>query len=245
MRNMWQIVVGGVIAIGVAVALYNSLGGDEPTSRARPSAPPVASAAATTSNSETLVANDTAPQPDGNFGPVTITDGDYVLGRADAPITIIEFASLTCPHCADFHNNVLPELKKHFIDTGKVRLVFRDFPLDRFALVASIIARCAGRDRYFGFIDALFKDQRRWAGSANPMQSLGRIAQLGGLPPKKVEACLKDEALQTTVLQGRVNANKTFQISATPTLIINGYKFSAGLTFAQIKAVLEPMLPKS
>lgn len=186
-----------------------------------------------------------APAPDATYDNITVAADDFVLGNADAPVTIVEYASLTCPHCARFHAEVLPKLKKTYIDTGKARLVYRDFPLDRFALAGSMLARCAGRDRYFAFVDLLFRDQTRWARSKNPMQSLGQIARLGGLTGEKFSTCLKDGKIQNAVLQQRLQGSKAYQINSTPTLLVNGRKYSGGLTFDQLRAVLDSMLPKS
>ena len=238
MRNIWQIVVGVVVAIGAGVALYNSLSDGEPAAEMRP--PPTPPAA----HAHADAAEAGAPQPEAVFGAVEVGADDYVLGKPDAPVTVIEYASLTCSHCASFHNDVLPELKKRFIDVGKVRLVYRDFPLDRWALAASMIARCAGRDRYFGFIDAMYRDQQRWTQSPDPMDSLSRIARLGGMSADDVEACLADEALRDEILQARLDAQSAFQVSATPTLIVNGRKFGGGLSFAQLGAVLESILAR-
>jgi len=103
------------------------------------------------------------------------------LGKADAPVTMIEYSSLGCPHCAAFHLETLPQIKKDYIDTGKVRLVFRDFPLGTPALAASMIARCAGPKKFFGFIEIMFRSQPQWSRSQNPMPALTKVARLGGL----------------------------------------------------------------
>lgn len=182
-----------------------------------------------------------APEPDGNFGTVAVSPSDMTLGRADAPVTIVEYASLTCPACADFHSRVLPEVRKAYVDTGKARLVYRDFPLDGLALAGSMLARCAGRDRFFGFIDLLFREQGRWAGAEDPTAQLARLALLGGISRAKFDSCLEDEALQRAVLEQRLAARE-FEVTATPTLLINGRKFSGGLDFAQIQAVVESLL---
>lgn len=182
-----------------------------------------------------------APQPDGNFAAVAVSPSDMTQGRADAPVTIVEYASLTCPACADFHSKVLPEVRKAYVDTGKARLVYRDFPLDRLALAGAVLARCAGRDRFFGFIDLLFREQSRWAGAEDPVAQLARLALLGGVSRAKFDSCLEDEALQRTVLEQRLAARQ-FEVTATPTLLINGRKFSGGLAFAEIRAVVESIL---
>jgi protein-disulfide isomerase len=185
------------------------------------------------------------PSSDGTFENIAIAADDFVIGKAGAPVTIVEYASLTCPHCASFHNDVLPKLKESYIDTGKVRLVYRDFPLDRYALAASMLARCAGRERYFGFLHMLFRDQPRWSRAPDPMRALGQVARLGGLGANKFDSCLKDQALQTAVLQQRLDGSQKFQINSTPTLIINGRKYGGGLSFAQLQGILDPILSKS
>lgn len=147
---------------------------------------------------------------------------DMVLGKADAPVTIIEYASLTCPHCANFHANVLPALKKEFIDTGKAKLIFRDFPLDQLAFAGAILARCSGPDKYFTYLDVLFAQQRQWATAKDPLAALKQIARLGGMPVEQYEKCLQDKALGDYILQQRLEGNQKFNVNSTPTLIIDG-----------------------
>src|SRR5271168_4105284 len=115
---------------------------------------------------------------------------DHVLGKADAPITIIEYASLTCPHCAEFNKEVLPEVKAKYIETGKAKLIYRDFPLDQWALRASVLARCAPADKYFGFVDVLFQNQVTWATAKDPMAALEKIGMLGGVSSAQFSACM-------------------------------------------------------
>ncbi len=177
--------------------------------------------------------------------PVAQILSERILGKADAPVTIVEYASLTCPHCAKFHVDTLPGLKKEFIDTGKVRLVYRDFPLDRNALAAAIVARCAGPARYFGFIHTFFASQSNWARSSNPVEALGKLARLGGMSKKDFDACLKNKAVSDAVLEQRLEGEKTYKVNSTPTLYINGGKYSGGLTLDQIRSVIGAMLKKS
>ena len=167
---------------------------------------------------------------------------DMVLGHADAPITIIEYASLTCPHCASFHADTLPVLTRDYLDTGKARLVFRDFPLDRLALAAAQLARCAGEGRYFAFIDVLFREQLAWARSEDPVAALGRIARLGGLSAERFTTCLADNDLTTGIIEQRAAAASEFEIQSTPTFIINGEKHVGALSAANLDAVLQPLL---
>jgi len=145
-----------------------------------------------------------------------------VLGKADAPVTIVEYASLTCPHCANFHSSILPELKKEFIETGKVKLVFRDFPLDQLAFAGAIVARCGGPERYFTYLDVLFAQQRQWATAQDPMGALKQIARLGGMSSEQVDTCFADKTLGDYILNQRLEGNQKFNVNSTPTLIING-----------------------
>ena len=182
------------------------------------------------------------PPPEATFGSVPVTAGDNVLGQAGAPVTIVEYASFTCPHCARFHGDILPELKKAYIDTGKARLVYRDFPLDRAAFAASVVARCATGSRYFGIVDLLFREQSRWAGARDQMAALRRLATLSGISKKKLDSCLKNEKIQNAVLQQRLTATQEFEITSTPTLIVNGAKYHGGLTLEQFRAVIDRAL---
>lgn len=174
-----------------------------------------------------------------------VTASDHVLGKADAPVTVIEYASMTCPHCAVFHGTVLPKIKSEYVDAGKVRVVFRDFPLDRLALTASVIARCAEPERYLSFVDVLFASQLTWARSENPLEALKKIGALGGLDGAKVDACLKDESLFNAVLSQRLGGERTFKINATPTLIVNGKPVPGGAEYETLKKAIEAQLPKS
>jgi len=169
---------------------------------------------------------------------------DMVLGRADAPITIIEYASLTCPHCANFHSATLPQIKAEYIDKGHVKLVYRDFPLDRLALAGAMVARCAGPERYFGFLDVLFRQQGVWARSADPRAALGSIARQGGMSSETFETCLANQEIQTAVLTQSLQGEREFQVQATPTIIINGKKHAGGLSFEDLDRVLRPLVPK-
>ena len=145
---------------------------------------------------------------------------ERVLGDPNAPITILEYSSLTCPHCASFHANTLPQLKKDFIDTGKVKLVFRDFPFDRAALQASMLARCSNPERYFGFLDVLFKSQNKWAGASDPAQALAQTGKLAGVGDQQFKECLANEALANKLIERRLEAEQKYQVQSTPTFVI-------------------------
>jgi protein-disulfide isomerase len=168
----------------------------------------------------------------------------HVLGNPDAPITIIEYASLTCPHCAEFDKTVLPQLKTAYIDTGKAKLIYRDFPLDGVALKASMIARCLPSDRYFPFIDALFKQQSNWAYGGDPKVGLQRMARLAGMSQDTFDKCFDDKSIEDAVLKERLDGSKQFDIQGTPTLIVNG-KVSGGNTFEDLDKMIKPLAAKS
>lgn len=152
---------------------------------------------------------------------LTVTDKDHVLGDPNAKITVIEYASMTCPHCAGFHTTVLPELKKLYIDTGKVKLVFRDFPLDRVALQASLLAECVPADRYFAMIDMLFQTQQQWSRARDPQDSLSKAGKLLGIDDVKFRACQDDKEALAAIVGERQGA-ESIGVESTPTLVING-----------------------
>ncbi len=167
---------------------------------------------------------------------------EFIIGDANAPVTIVEYASLSCSHCARFHLDTLPNLKKAYIDTGKVRLVYRDFPLDRPALRGSMMARCAGRARFFGFIDTLFKRQASWSGADDPVAALARIGRLGGLGKSAFDACMKNKAIEDQVLAMRLKGEKKFGVNATPSFIVNGRLYAGALTFEEFDRILAPLV---
>lgn len=184
------------------------------------------------------------PQPQGGFVDLGVGDADYALGAPDARVVIVEYASLTCPHCADFHADVLPEIRRNFVDTGKVLYVYRDFPLDRAALAGAMIARCSGRDRFFGFIDAMYASQRQWSSAPDPIAALRTLARQGGMSDREFGDCLNDQAVADGVLQGRLDASGKFGVSGTPTVFVNGFRYASGLSAAQYGAILESLLAK-
>ena len=155
--------------------------------------------------------------------PLAITEKDRVLGRASAPITIVEYASLTCPHCGAFHRDVLPQVKKEWIDTGKAKLVYRNFPLNAQALTAAKVAECMQGERYFGLLDVLFQQMDRWA-AQDPVPGLTRLGKLGGLGEEQIKACLTDAAAEKRILQKQLIGQQQLGVSSTPTFFINGKK---------------------
>jgi protein-disulfide isomerase len=169
---------------------------------------------------------------------------DMVLGTADAPVTIIEYASYTCPHCKTFHDSVFGDLKTTYIDTGKVRFIYREVYFDRYGLWAAMIARCGGDTRYFGINDMLFDQQKTWAASDDPavvVENLKKIGRTAGMDDATMEACLKDNTMaQAMVATYQANAAAD-AVEGTPTLIINGEKHG-NMSFADLSKILDEKL---
>jgi protein-disulfide isomerase len=166
------------------------------------------------------------------------------LGDPDAPVTLIEYASFTCPHCANFHATVMPQLKSTYIDPGQVRLIYREVYFDRPSLWAAMIARCAGADRYFGVVELLFRDQARWSGAADAqgvVEGLYAIGRQAGLTDAAMEACLGDGAFaQALVTEFQANATE-HEIDATPSFVLNGEKL-ANMPWPEMQARIEEQL---
>ncbi len=167
---------------------------------------------------------------------------DIALGKADAPVTIIEYASMTCSHCAAFYAQTFPELKSKYIDTGKVRFILREFPLDPLATAGFMLARCSGPDKRNAMVDLLFAQQKNWAFTEKPIEALANIVKQTGMTQEAFEACLKDQALYEKVNDVRNRASEKFSINATPTFFINGRKQSGEIMPDQLDKLLEPML---
>jgi protein-disulfide isomerase len=167
---------------------------------------------------------------------------DIILGKSDAPVTIFEYASMTCPHCAEFDKDVLPKVKAEWIDTGKAKLVFRDYPLDGLAVKAAMLAHCAPRDRFFDFVNELFQSQRSWVLNGDPLAALKRIGLLGGVGPKEFDACMANKDLEDRVINSRLVGNKEFGIDSTPTFFINGSKVVGALPYPEFSSALAAAL---
>ena len=186
-----------------------------------------------------------APTPS-HAGVASFTDSikEIVIGQADAPLTIVEYASLGCSHCASFHQNVYPELKRDYIDTGKVKFVFRDFPLGAPALAATMIARCSGPQRYLGFVDIFFRAQPQWSPANNPLDALTKVARFGGMPPADVEACIGNQQLLTHIQGLKKKAYEEDGVNATPYFVIGTEKLSGGLPYDEFKKIVDRELAK-
>jgi protein-disulfide isomerase len=169
---------------------------------------------------------------------------DMALGPANAPVTITEFASMTCPHCAAFTEKVFPKIKSGYIDTGKIRFVFREFPLDIKAAAGSMLARCIAKDdasKYFAVIDMLFRQQNEWV-LKNTTETLIRIGKQAGLSQQQVEDCLKDQALLDKIAADQKYANEVLKVNSTPTFFINGEMVKGETSFEEFDKRIKSLL---
>jgi protein-disulfide isomerase len=164
--------------------------------------------------------------------------GDKTLGPADAPVTVVEYASATCPHCARFHTTIFEELKTEFIDTGKIRFIAREFPLDDLALAAFMVARCVPDDKYFAMLGLLYEQQRTWAGQ-NARAELLKLAKLAGLSEADFDACLKNEELARGILAIRKDGAEKFGVNSTPTFFVNGEKLKGVRELSDLREKIE------
>ena len=177
--------------------------------------------------------------------PDSVISSERILGQSKAPIELIEYASLTCPHCAKFHNGPWVKIKKEYVDTGKAKLIYRDFPTDQLALAASMIARCAPKTRYFGIVKIMFETQDNWRNSQNPRQALANIGRIAGMSLETVNQCINSKVAYESVMRLREEGSKKFNIDATPTLIVNGEKIDSGLKIEEYREIFDKLLKKA
>lgn len=166
---------------------------------------------------------------------------DKQLGKDDAKITIVEYASMTCPHCAHFAATTFPELKTKYIDTGKARYILREFPFDPSAEAGFMLARCA-KDNYFPMVDVLFKQQPNWVGVNNTKDALLQISKLAGFTQESFEACLTDQKLLDDVRSVQKRGADEFKVDSTPTFFINGKTYKGAMSIEEMSAILDPLL---
>lgn len=186
-----------------------------------------------------------APAPQGTVDMAKLVEPgvlpEKVLGNADAPVTIVEYASMTCPHCATFHATTLPEIKTKYIDTGKARLIMREFPFDPRAEAGFMLARCS-EDKYFAMVDVLFKQQSNWARAEDAQAALLQISKLAGFSQESFTACLTNQKLLEDIRAVRTRGADEFKVDSTPTFFINGDKYAGALTVGELSAIIDAKL---
>jgi protein-disulfide isomerase len=216
------------------------------------------SAAPSSSTSSTTPATQTAqaaapaaaapelPKPDGEvevsklMAPGALPE--MAIGKADAPVTIVEYMSMTCPHCAHFHNTSFDAIKQKYVESGKVRFVLREFPFDPRAAAAFMLARCAPEGQYFPMVSMLFKQQEQWAAAQNGRDALLQMSKLAGFSQETFEACLTNQKLLDDVNAVMQKGAKEFEVSSTPTFFINGKRYSGDMSVDTMSALIDPLL---
>jgi protein-disulfide isomerase len=168
--------------------------------------------------------------------------GDKILGNSLAPVTCIEYASLTCGHCAAFHEVGFKFLKEKYIDTGKVRYILRDFPLDPLSAAGFMLSHCAGEGKYFPMVDVLFAQQKAWTQTDKPVDALLSLARQAGFSQESFETCLKNQTIYDGVNAVRKRGAEKFSVDSTPTFFFNGRKSTGNLTNQQLETIIEPLL---
>ncbi len=170
---------------------------------------------------------------------------ELVLGDPNAKVEVIEYASLSCPACKYFHQAVWPELKSEYVDTGKVKFIYRDFPTNTPALAAAMISRCAGPTRHKGMLDIFFDTQDQWLRSENPLQAMGMVARMAGLGPSDIDACLKNADLMNGIQNAARVASEEKGVRSTPTLFVAGEPSENGMDWNILKAEIDDALAKA
>lgn len=201
----------------------------EPTAPAKPATPAAA----------------TAPEAQGTVDMTELMKPgalpDKQLGKDDAKVTIVEYASMTCPHCAHFAETTFPDLKTKYIDTGKVRYILREFPFDPSAEAGFMLARCA-KDNYYPMVDVLFRQQANWVGVQNTKDALLQISKLAGFTQESFEACLTDQKLLDDVRSVQKRGANEFKVDSTPTFFINGKTYKGAMSIEEMSAIIDPLL---
>ncbi|MBA8908732.1 MULTISPECIES: DsbA family protein [Aminobacter] len=235
----------GLAAVSAAALLSACSDSGEQANAATPKPAEPATPAATPAAPATPAQAVKVPEAQGSVDMAKLLEAgtlpDMQLGKADAPVTIVEYASMTCPHCAHFHETTLPALKTKYIDTGKARLIYREFPFDPLAEAGFMLARCS-KDNYFPMVDVLFKQQQSWAGSQNPKDALLQISKLAGFTQESFEACLTDQKLLDDIRAVRARGENDFKVDSTPTFFINGKVYKGAMTIEEMSAVIDGML---
>jgi len=177
---------------------------------------------------------------------LNINENDFIIGNKDAPITVIEYASMSCSHCADFHIKTLPQLIEKYVDTGKIKIVFRDFPFNYPALLGSMVLRCIPEDTRYEYTQALYKLQPKWVNreNAKTTQELYKIMQSGGMTKKEFNSCISNVDLENDILQSLMDAQNEFNIKSTPSFLINGLLVEGNKPFKDFREIIDKLLSK-
>ena len=185
---------------------------------------------------QTLLANEKSA--------LDISEDEFVIGDKDAPITIIEYASMSCSHCASFHNNTLPDIKKEYIDTGKVRMVFRDYPFNYPALLGSMMMRCIESDVRYDYMNALYQLQNTWVNKDPKIskKELYKIMQSGGMTKDEFNECYSNLDNENLILEGVMAAQKDFNIKSTPSFIVNGNLIEGNKNIKEFRQIIDKIL---
>ena len=185
---------------------------------------------------QTLLANEKSA--------LEISEDEFVIGDKDAPITIIEYASMSCSHCASFHNNTLPDIKKEYIDTGKVRMVFRDYPFNYPALLGSMMMRCIESDVRYDYMNALYQLQNTWVNKDPKIskKELYKIMQSGGMTKDEFNECYSNLDNENLILEGVMAAQKDFNIKSTPSFIVNGNLVEGNKSIKEFRQIIDKIL---
>lgn len=237
-----SLALAGLVAIGAAPFAISSATAADDGKGDR--AMLLAQASSSSDSTDAAKSDAKAPEADGKVDVEKLMAEqalpDVVIGDADAPVTIVEYASMTCSHCREFHESSYPQIKKDYIDTGKAKLIIREFPFDPRALAAFMLARCAGDDaKRTAMVDVLFDQQPQWAFSNQASAELLKISRLAGMTEEQFKACLNDKELQKKVVAVQQAGEKDFGVNATPTFFINGDKYAGALGAAQMGAVID------
>ena len=214
MRNILIVAGGAVAVVAIAAAVYFGT---------RPAAPGMAPIPVQAASADAKAL-------------LNIQPTDHVMGDPKAPITMIEYASLTCPHCAAFNATVLPQIEEKWVKTGKVKLIYRDFPLDQVATKAAQLAECAGNDRYYAVVDMMFRGQGTWAAAQDPIAELSKSRRIAGMGEAEVKACLANDAVANGVIAD-YRGGETLGVNSTPSIFVNGEQFKGARSMEEFDAL--------
>jgi protein-disulfide isomerase len=254
-RVLSAVVLVLVVGVGGYFAFVSTSGSDDPAPASAPAAAPETipelvlntppapePEPAMEADSEPASASDPAANSDPIIGALSYQP--HTWGDADAPVEILEFSSYTCGHCGHFHQDTFPVIKERYLDTGKARLVLIDFPLDNVAGAVSLVTHCAPPDIGRKLSEIFYGDQQAWM-TRTPAESIAGIARLGGMPAEEVDACLTNEALYQSILDGRALGDERFGITGTPTFVVNGEILRGAQDVEEMSAVIDAALERA